>query len=273
MWINRKAEPLNTYSTDQGDDIMITIRTAFICNNLSDNDLSQQKFAQLLYFYKSGDAKLITAEKRHPLHDGSIAYIPPQAPQARIYSRDGIRFARILFTTDRPIASEPLCVFSDSEYTMIGQDIKKYLYWRDMESSRGYQGLCDGLMELIFDQLEKMMSESASEREVGEYKAELIQNISDPEYKVSDFMATADLTRSNVSKKFKLVTGETVKQFFDRKKIEFAQQFILNKRDKCPKLDLLSEVCGYDEEYYFLRLFKKQVGMSPSEYKEKNDRE
>lgn len=73
-----------------------------------------------------------------------------------------------------------------------------------------------------------------------------------------------NLSKSQITEIFKMKTNYSPINFFIRLKIQSA----------CNKLDLtdfsISEIAlqlGYDDQYYFSRIFKKVMGMCPSEYR------
>lgn len=70
-----------------------------------------------------------------------------------------------------------------------------------------------------------------------------------------------------LSRVFKKNFGESMNKYITKKKINLAKELIETK----PKLKLteVSELCGYNDSRYFSRVFKKEIGVSPSEYKER----
>lgn len=84
-----------------------------------------------------------------------------------------------------------------------------------------------------------------------------------------------DITLANISAKFylnsvylsqlfKSETGENYVDFLMKIRIEKAKKLL---KDKNLKIQEISELVGYTDSKYFGQLFKKQVGMLPSEYK------
>jgi AraC family transcriptional regulator of arabinose operon len=71
---------------------------------------------------------------------------------------------------------------------------------------------------------------------------------------------------SRYSELFKQKTGYSPIQFFIRLKIQKSCEYLyftnLNIKEICKEV-------GFDDPYYFSRMFKKQIGVSPSEYRKK----
>lgn len=70
-----------------------------------------------------------------------------------------------------------------------------------------------------------------------------------------------------LSRMFKKKYGESMSKYITRKKLELAKDMLQNKPEL--KVTEVSELCGYNDYRYFSRVFKSEVGVSPSEYREK----
>ena len=55
------------------------------------------------------------------------------------------------------------------------------------------------------------------------------------------------------------------KQYIINEKLEKAANMLATQPDMI--LSEIAELCGFCDVYYFSRLFKKHVGMTPTEYK------
>jgi AraC-like DNA-binding protein len=75
---------------------------------------------------------------------------------------------------------------------------------------------------------------------------------------------TAKLSKYHFSKKFKQVTGESPISYFINMKMQRAC-YLLDSTPRSVK-HVASEL-GYHDTYYFSRLFKKNIGMSPAIYR------
>jgi YesN/AraC family two-component response regulator len=70
-----------------------------------------------------------------------------------------------------------------------------------------------------------------------------------------------------LSRIFKQQTGMNFVKYVVRCRLKRAQHLLL-KTDK--KIDEISEEIGYIDYRYFRNLFKKEFGLTPSEYRKKN---
>lgn len=87
---------------------------------------------------------------------------------------------------------------------------------------------------------------------------------------------TADLTLNSLAKDlnvnssylstlFKKETGSTLTEYVNRKRIDHAI-FLLNSTNM--QIQMIAQHCGISDVNYFTKLFKKQIGKTPKEYRE-----
>lgn len=63
---------------------------------------------------------------------------------------------------------------------------------------------------------------------------------------------------------FKANTGYSITQYINKVRIETAQNLLLNS---IRKVETIASVCGFSDVRYFMHVFKKYVGMTPSQYR------
>lgn len=105
-------------------------------------------------------------------------------------------------------------------------------------------------------------------------KAEELVSMAISQFKMNDvlFMSVADcakfcnISTSHFTRIFKEQTGVSPQKFISNIRIERAQQLLLFT-DK--EISTISEDVGYNDQNYFSRLFKKNVNMTPREYRKK----
>jgi len=72
------------------------------------------------------------------------------------------------------------------------------------------------------------------------------------------------ISRENVSRKFKQVTGENLSDYLTHLRVDKAKVLLQNTQ---MRLSQISELVGYEDEKYFSRVFKKATGQTPREYR------
>ena len=69
-----------------------------------------------------------------------------------------------------------------------------------------------------------------------------------------------------VSALFKKYTGQTPTAYIERKRLDKAKQLLAQGSDSVKQI---AHAVGFSDEYYFMRRFKKDVDLTPSEYRER----
>ncbi len=77
--------------------------------------------------------------------------------------------------------------------------------------------------------------------------------------------ASANLSKYHFTKKFKSWSGQSPIQYFINMKVQRAC-YLLDSTGMSVKQ--VAAAVGYDDPYYFSRLFKKVIGLSPSDYRQ-----
>lgn len=98
-------------------------------------------------------------------------------------------------------------------------------------------------------------------------KAYIEAHFADPELRLSEVADAVFLTPTYLSSLFKKNVGTTIGQFITDRRIAEAKQLLLDPRYKFYDI---AERIGYRDENYFARTFRKNTGMTPSEYRRKS---
>ena len=83
---------------------------------------------------------------------------------------------------------------------------------------------------------------------------------------IPDLTKKFNINRTTLSEKFSKCVGESIISYLNRLRINIAS--ILLRDTKLPVCEVMERV-GFNENTHFLRTFKKYVGMSPRDYRDK----
>ena len=86
------------------------------------------------------------------------------------------------------------------------------------------------------------------------------------EITIDDLSKAANMSISNLSKVFKKETGKTISEYIAEKRCEKAASFL---NDTEYKIQDISSFVGYHDNNYFVKVFKKIYGLTPSAYRKK----
>lgn len=141
------------------------------------------------------------------------------------------------------------------------------------ENIWGYIDKCVTLLELhqlltekleqLFLRLEEMTSDHSTSYLIKEY---IGRHYADSTLSVKSISEYVYRSTSYVCTSFKNETGQTLNQYLTEYRMEIAKQLLEDPRYK---ISDISSMVGYTDGNYFGKLFKKMVGLSPSEYREK----
>ncbi len=138
--------------------------------------------------------------------------------------------------------------------------------WEKVSSIDTLQELHDFLLEKIssvFDYYQDLNSNHATVLDVAYH---IQQSFSDPHLSVPWLSEKVYLSPTYLSNLFKKETGKTIGQYITAVRIERSKAFL---RDKQFKLYHIAENVGYQDPNYYAKMFKKLVGITPSEFRER----
>lgn len=128
----------------------------------------------------------------------------------------------------------------------------------------------DELQNLLLEKIahfEKLLAESPTENSTVFLIRDYIGNhYMDDRLSIKDISEHVHLSSSYLCTIFKTETGQTLNQYITEYRIEKAKQLLSDPRNKITEI---SAQVGYADGNYFSKSFKKAVGLSPSEYRER----
>jgi AraC-like DNA-binding protein len=100
---------------------------------------------------------------------------------------------------------------------------------------------------------------------INQLRQEMRSHLAEPEFDVADSSQARRLGYDLLRKRFKKSTGLAPKEYFLLLKINRAKELLLR-----PTLTVkeISQCLGFEDQYYFSRLFKHHVGISPKHYRQ-----
>lgn len=81
---------------------------------------------------------------------------------------------------------------------------------------------------------------------------------------IDDLAAVSGVCRETFSRKFSLITGISPKKFLTKILLDHACRMLINETDSIKEI---AEKLGFNNEFYFSRFFRKQLGIPPGQYR------
>lgn len=110
---------------------------------------------------------------------------------------------------------------------------------------------------------------AAADRRIARIKDYIRAHHAEPDLLVETIAADAGLSESYLCTVFKQACGVTVKDHLTRVRLERAKELL---RDTADKLQAVALQVGFRDANYFSTVFKREVGITPREYRERSQR-
>lgn len=158
---------------------------------------------------------------------------------------------------------KPLEVYTHSQIS------GKYLNSNQLiDSCTDVKTTVDNMEKILSDILETYKqsqnitySQNALASQVIEY---INENYMNPNTSLNAAAEKFDVSDSHLSRVFKASTGKRFMEYLIYKRIEKAKELLVSSQHK---VNDISALVGYDNQISFMRIFKKYVGYTPSEYR------
>ncbi|KWX76070.1 response regulator [Paenibacillus jilunlii] len=122
-------------------------------------------------------------------------------------------------------------------------------------------------LKALLQRLSEGNAQAPDSRLVGEIRQYLEQNYAQ-DMTLQHIAERFFISRENVSRKFKQITGENLSDYLTGLRVDKAKTLLQNTN---LRLSQISELVGYEDEKYFSRVFKKSTGQSPREYRKQGE--
>ena len=248
-----------------------------------------------IYFWK-GDFPVWINTKEYQVHAPAFMCIHPEELHALILEKDGIESA-VVFPVDilcferydaaeakvlGPLAEGKLrmpvlCQSGDAAFEELSacyKEIEQMLRQMKEQKNMFYLNIKAKMLELIavaykYDLLTRQVREGREEAGTVENLKKVLQYIGEhysSPIRLSELAELVNMNEQYFCRYFKKNIGKTITEYINVIRVEKAATALAETEDKI--IDIAS-ACGFDNTGYFIRRFKKEKGMTPSEYRKK----
>lgn len=219
-----------------------------------------------LIFCTSGECNLTYNGKTLHYGTNDIAVIPPMLPHAHV-SKEGFTNIHINMEDTAFTNHEPEIIPCDPNGFLLTLFTAAHYYYSINSSAR--VALLPGYGQLIADTLSCYQPENAHSDLVQQIKDNILQNCSDCNYDLNEYLHSLPFSFEYLKKLFKKEVGLTPLQYLTDKRLEDAAGNLATSYNK-GNISEMSHLCGFSDPLYFSRLFKKKYGVSPRNYVAQN---
>lgn len=238
-----------------------------------------------IYFLQSGKCNVYIDNETYCLEDGSVLFIPAFKEHTFIYP-----FTQDIKRTVLYISTEQLNWYFNKDFK---DEINNLFINKHLQLSRKSFSNLSNIFEKI--QFEKYSLNNMSELLTKAYFFELIiylircqrythninqktnlsnitigeivnfiENNYSRQLTLPEIAAQFGISESSLTKKIKIFTNMTFKEYLTKTRIEEAKSLLISSEKSITEI---AYECGYNNSNFFGDVFKKAVGMSPSSYR------
>ena len=209
--------------------------------------------------------------REYPFTPGSIHIVPPSMPH-RKRSADGFR--DLYFHTDTLMQSTisakgssepqgPILLADDDCHTMekiLSVLLERYLLHQKTDA------IADALYGVALQLIEEWTRNKSPEPAIRQLIHTITVSYSDPDFRVTEALTATGYSKDHIRRQFHAFTGMTPNEYLTDIRIRYAKRLLRQKNNLRLPVSEIAWMCGLYDAAYFCRLFRKLVGVSPSEY-------
>ena len=222
-------------------------------------------FWEIVYYTRGSGTVNIDGELV-PFTENDIFAIPPQVPHSD-YSNEGFVNYHFNFVDDE-FGFKTFLKLHDTE-DLVFKRILKMLYSEYHLKRGNYTKITDSLYEVLRNYIHSFAHHEDGHPYVEKIINSIIYNLSNPNYKINDAMTDIPMNRDYIRKLFLRQTGMTPLQYLTRRRLANARQLLENQQESNLSLKEIATMSGFDDYYYFSRVFKQAFGLSPNAWRKR----
>ena len=231
-----------------------------------------------LHYVSEGSGRFLLRDSEYKIKKGMFFLTPPLEPIN--YYSDGPDFWKYYFISAYPDSAidvtHPLgfsggkCVVW-AKHPEETERMFKEFYERAEKSEDIYfetLSLLNKILSLEYEPSREKMSAAAKKADLIRQADEIIGfNYKNPEFSISDIAEILKLHPSALSRIYKEIKGETPVSGLIEMRLDYAAALLDRKSITISEL---CRECGFGDERYFMKRFKKKFGKTVGEYRRKN---
>lgn len=216
---------------------------------------------QIVYYFQGSGIAIIGNDTVH-FNPGTILCFPPGVPHMESSSHGFRDYYLEVEAFNNQFGNVPCFKDNESEDFL---SILKLLYKTYHLKQSNWKNMTESLLTVLYQFMNSWSAEERNIPIVELLKSALFSNLSNSHFCTEDIMKDFSLSPNHIRKVFKRETTMSPLQFLNEKRIEYAKDLLTSRN--CYKIKEVARLCGFEDPYYFSRLFKKLTSVSPEKYK------
>jgi len=211
-----------------------------------------------------GSGTAFIGGEEYPFTEGTVFCVPP-GMKHRKSAPQGFRDACLFIRDFTPVDARPIAVFSDDSRRTL-ENMLLMAYEIQVRDEPNAKAIINSLGDAIYQLLLGWSSRGRHPADpVETFLDMLLQNISNCSFDLAAAISKTSYSDSYFRKLFKSFTGSAPLDYLHHLRIELAKRQ-LQQYHGIVSIKAIALGCGFNDPYYFSRVFKKHEGISPQGY-------
>ena len=207
----------------------------------------------------------------YPFTPGTIHIVPPGMPHRK---RSTGGFRDLYFHTDTlqhgPSSARssfepqaPILLADDDCHTMekiLSVLLERYLLHQKTDE------ITEALYGVTLQLIEEWTRDTPPAPVIQQLMHTITVSYSDPDFRIAEALTATGYNKDHIRRQFHAFTGMTPNEYLTDIRIQYAKRLLRQKNQLRLPVSEIAWMCGFYDAAYFCRLFRKHVGVSPSEY-------
>ena len=216
-----------------------------------------------------GEGTTIVEENRFEIKKGSVLLIPPQVK----HSHESVQgFSDISIQVDElcdELILDTAILFLDTADVLI--TLANMIHHNYIQKEFNYKTINQKLLESMYEYIIRLKGKQYTYDFVWKLKESMAENVSNTSFNIVKATKEFGVSFEYMRHCFKEELQVTPLAYLTGIRIQQARRLLEHNRGY--KIAEVAHMCGYNDPYYFSKMFKKIVGMSPKEYRLKKWKE
>ncbi|MBQ8510062.1 MAG: helix-turn-helix transcriptional regulator [Clostridia bacterium] len=211
-------------------------------------------------YYTDGFGTVTSGNNEYAFHPNFLICHPPHTPHSECMD---VSFSNIYILLDIGDQLSPhTFVYQDPDMREV-ECIFKQLRYHFNRRGDNWKAINHALIALLLELLRAKPTVDSTEAFVDTAIIAIINGLTDRSFDINSIYKSIPMSHVYFNSLFKRSTGMTPLEYLTHKRIENAKNLLLQRGEINCTVGSIAEMCGYDDIYYFSRVFKKITGLSP----------
>ncbi len=240
------------------DDLMFQILTIDRFHHKEGRVYVKARPYAALSFREKGTGTFNIGNKSYYTKPGDVLFIPADTPYEVEYS-----------TSESIVVNMSFCNYSEAEaFDLQSQSSVSVMFTLMLEEWRKYHSVnkAKSTIYSILEKIGKYNTEKSKSSALANYMQYIEAHFCDPDLEVKNICNVGFMCTSNLYRLFLKNFGMAPKQYIIKLRMNKAISLLVESELSIKEVSLQ---CGFSDEKYFSRAFKRKYGYSPSQLREK----